>query len=342
MLSLLVVNYRSAALAIDAIRTARAATTDELQVVVVDNSCNAAEADTLRPHADVLLVSATNRGYAGAINDGHSVCKGEVIVVCNPDVAFECGSIDVLAAALSGDVAVAGPALYWDSAMRWMLPAAERLTAVEKLDEVLASRSPRWFAMRDRRRIRKRASFWQLRETTSVESISGAVMAIRARDFDDFDERFALYFEETDFLRRLAERRRRIVYVPSARCRHLYNQSAGQVAAEAAARYLESEMRYLAKWNGPFVARLFKSLERPVTPPEPPSAAAVELARDGLVVEASPLLSFATAAGYIPSREERRVELPEEVRTSFQGSTLYLRVVDPSSGEVLQSVRALK
>ena len=57
MLSLLVVNYRSAALAIDAIRSARAATTDELQVVVVDNSCDAAEADALRPHADVLLVS---------------------------------------------------------------------------------------------------------------------------------------------------------------------------------------------------------------------------------------------------------------------------------------------
>jgi GT2 family glycosyltransferase len=342
MLSLLVVNYRSAALAIDAIRTARAAATGELQVVVVDNSCNAGEAEALRPHADVLLVSATNRGYAGAINDGRSLCKGEVIVVCNPDVTFEHGSIDALAGAIGGNVAVAGPALYWDSAMRWMLPPADRLTAVEKLDEVLASRSPRWSAMRDRRRIRQRAAFWRLRETTPVESISGAVMAIRARDFDDFDERFALYFEETDFLRRLAEGHRRVVYVPAARCRHLYNQSAGQVAAEAAARYLESEMRYLAKWNGPFVARLLKSVERPVTPPERPAAAAVELLKDGLVVEASPMSSFVTAAGYIPSQGERRVELPEEVRSSFHGSTLYLRVVDPSSGEVLQSVRALK
>ena len=342
MLSLLVVNYRSAALAIDAIRTARAATTDELQVVAVDNSCNSGEADTLRPHADLLLVSAANRGYAGAINDGRRVCKGEVIVVCNPDVIFESGSIDALAAAISGDVAAAGPALYWDSAMRWTLPPADRLTAVEKLDEVLASRWPPWFAARDRRRIRKRAAFWRLQETTPVESISGAVMAIRARDFDDFDERFALYFEETDFLRRLAERRRRIVYVPAARCRHLYNQSAGQVAAEAAARYLESETRYLAKWNDPFVARLLKSIERPVTPPEPPAAAAVELPRDGLIVEVSPMSSFVTAAGYIPHHGERRVELPEDVRASFHGSTLYLRVVDPSSGEVLQSVRALK
>lgn len=329
MLSLLLVNYRSASLAIEAIRTARAATAEKLQVVVVDNSCDAAEAEALRPHADVLLVSVTNRGYAGAINDGRPACEGEVLIVCNPDVTFGAGSIDALAGALGGDVAAAGPALFWDSAMRWLLPPAERMTASEKLDEVLASRSPAWFRSRDRRRIRNRAAFWALQETTRVESISGAVMAIRAADFDAFDERFALYFEETDFLRRLAERGRAIVYVPSARCRHVYNQSAGQVSAEAAARYLDSEVKYLAKWNGPFVARLLKSLERPIERPEASAALAIHLSRDGLIVEASPMPSFTTAAGYMPTPGERRVEVPEEVRSSFRGSALYLRAVDP-------------
>jgi GT2 family glycosyltransferase len=329
MLSLLLVNYRSASLAIEAIRTARGATAEKLQVVVVDNSCDAAEADALRPHADVLIVSETNRGYAGAINDGRPRCDGEVIVVCNPDVTFGAGSIEALVQAIGGDVAVAGPALFWDAAMRWFLPPSERMTGMEKLDEVLASRSTAWFRARDRRRIRKRAAFWALRETTRVESISGAVMAIRADDFEPFDERFALYFEETDFLRRLAERRRAIVYVPSARCRHLYNQSAGQVSAEAAARYLESEMKYLAKWNGPFVARLLKSIEKPMDRPEPALAAAIDLPRDGLIVEASPMASFATAAGYIPLQGERHVEVPQEVRSSFRGSALYLRAVDP-------------
>jgi hypothetical protein len=216
------------------------------------------------------------------------------------------------------------------------------MTGIEKAGEVLASRSAAWFRARDRRRIRKRAAFWALRETTRVESISGAVMAIRAADFEPFDERFVLYFEETDFLRRLAERRRAIVYLPSARCRHVYNQSAGQVSSEAAARYLDSEVKYLAKWNGPFAARLLKSLERPVQLPDPPSARAIELPRDGLIVEASPASSFSTAAGYVPSQGERSVAVPEDVRASFRGSALYLRVVDPSSGEVLASVRALK
>ena len=329
MLSLLLVNYRSAALAVEAIRTARAATSRKLQVVVVDNSCDAAEADTLRPAVDTLVVSKTNRGYSGAINDGRPACDGEVLIVCNPDVTFAAGSIDTLADAIGGDVAVAGPALFWDSGMRWLLPPTDRVTATEKLDEVLASRSSAWFRARDRRRIRKRAAFWALRETTRVELISGAVMAIRAADFDGFDERFALYFEENDFLRRVAERRRAIVYVPAARCRHLYNQSAGQVSSEAAARYLESEGKYLAKWNGPFLAHLLKSFEKPIERPEASAAFAIDLPRDGLIVEASPLASFTTAAGYIPLPGERHVEVPEEVRSSYRGSALYLRAVDP-------------
>jgi N-acetylglucosaminyl-diphospho-decaprenol L-rhamnosyltransferase len=343
MLSLLVVNYRSAALAIEAIRTARAATSQPLQVVVVDNSCDEYEAGALRSAADVLIVSSTNRGYAGAINDGRRACDGEVLIVCNPDVTFDAGSIDALASAITGDVAVAGPALFWDSAMRWLLPPAERLTAIEKLDEVLASRSAAWFAARDRRFIRKRAAFWSLRTTTSIESLSGAVMAIRAADFDGFDERFALYFEETDFLRRIAHRRRSIVYVPEARCRHMSNPSAGQDSAEAGRSYLESEQRYLAKWNGPFVARLLKSMERPVTRPQPAAAAAaLDLPRDGLIVEASPLPSFTMAAGYVASQGERRVEMPPDVWSAFRGNALYLRAVDPASGEVVASARALK
>ena len=56
MISLLIVNYRSAPLAIEAIRTARSSTSQRLHVVVVDNSCDPREAEGLRPHADVLSV----------------------------------------------------------------------------------------------------------------------------------------------------------------------------------------------------------------------------------------------------------------------------------------------
>ncbi|HYI10575.1 MAG TPA: glycosyltransferase [Thermoanaerobaculia bacterium] len=339
MISLLVVNYRSAALAADAIRTARAASSSPLQVVVVDNSCDAAEAEALRGVADVLVISDTNRGYAGAINAGRRVCEGEAIVISNPDVAFAPGAIDELRAALES-AAVAGPALFWDDSYEWMLPPGDLSTAPEKLDEVLAGRSRAWFEQRDRRRFRKRLAFWSLGKTTEVRMLSGAVMAVRTADFDrlgGFDERFPLYFEETDFLRRVAEAHRRIVYVPAARVRHLYNQSAAQVASEAASRYAQSELRYLEKWNGPFAGRLLKRLERPLPAYEArPFEGTLPLDRDDLVVEASPLPSFSTAAGHFPAG--RQVALPPEVRRSLRGD-LYLRTVVRDSGEVLATYR---
>jgi N-acetylglucosaminyl-diphospho-decaprenol L-rhamnosyltransferase len=326
MISLLVVNFRSAALAAEAVRTARAACDSPLQVVIVDNSCDAAEAETLRGLADTLIVSHVNRGYAGAINDGRRACEGDVIVISNPDVLFAPRSIDFLANALDRETAVAGPALFWDDAHRWHLPPGDLLTAREKLDQVLASRSANWRAQRDERRFAARVAFWSLTKTTYVRMLSGAVMAVRAADFDaleGFDERFLLYFEETDFLRRVGAHRKRIVYVPEAKVRHVYNQSAAQTADVAAARYAESEWKYLEKWNGPWLARTMKGLEKsggeailPVPRPD-----RQDCLSSTIITEASPLADFETAAGHFGYAED----VPPEVRASMANAPLYLR-----------------
>ncbi|HEX2059849.1 MAG TPA: glycosyltransferase [Thermoanaerobaculia bacterium] len=336
MISLLVVNYRAAALAREAVRTARAATSHQLQVVIVDNSCDAAEADALRDRADAVIVSETNLGYAGAINRGRRACTGETIIVANPDVAFARDSIDLLHDALR-DASVAGPALFWDEAHTWMLPPGDLMTGAQKLDEVLASRSRAWFEQRDRRRFLQRVAFWSRTTTTEVRMLSGAVMAIRANDFDTlggFDERFPLYFEETDFLRRVSAARRRIVYVPQARCRHMYNQSASQIAEEAAARYAQSELRYLEKWLGPFAARALKRLEKPMRGFDAkPLHGPLVIDRDDVVIEASPLATFSTAAGHFP--RARTIPPPDVLRSG----ELYLRVVVRATGEVLGTYR---
>ncbi|HEX7705358.1 MAG TPA: glycosyltransferase, partial [Thermoanaerobaculia bacterium] len=336
MISLLVVNFRSSALAHRAIVTARAATSSPLQVVIVDNSCDPHEAGALENLADVLIVSETNLGYAGGINLGRRSCLGEIIVLCNPDIEFRSGAIDRLVEAL-GEATVAGPAFFWDAADRWHLPPGDVMTAWEKIDSILASRSFALQEQLDRRRIRRRTAFWSLKKTTRVRTLSGAVLAIRGADFDrldGFDERFRLYFEETDFLRTAAERHERVVFVPAAHCRHIYNQSAAQIAEEAAARYAESELRYLEKWNGPFLARAMKRLERPLRVAElQPLPRPLEVDRDDLLIEASPLPTFATAAGCFAERGV--VELPAEILESVGGRPLYLRMVDLRTWEVL-------
>jgi N-acetylglucosaminyl-diphospho-decaprenol L-rhamnosyltransferase len=341
MTSLVVVNYRSSALAIDAIRTARAATAQPLQVVAVDNSCDAAEADALRPHADVVIAAETNLGYAGAINRGRRSCDGDAIVVSNPDVTFAPHAIDRLVEQLDERTAVAGPALFWDDAHTWLLPPGDRNTGWEKLDEILATRSHVWQEQRDVRRFRKRLAFWSLTAPTRVATLSGAVLAIRTRDFDDlggFDERFRLYFEETDFLRRVTKR---IVYVPAARVRHLYNQSAASSMGEL---YAESERKYLEKWNGPWAAGtlLGTRASRPLVRRRPaaesetlsgPAGGTPAFRVGDVVYEASPLEDFATAAGHFPQNAE--VDVPVDVWRSLKDPVLHLRVVDRKTGAVL-------
>jgi GT2 family glycosyltransferase len=318
--SLLVINYRSSALAADAIATARAASSRPLQVIAVDNSVDAAEADALRGVADEVVVAPRNSGYAAGINAGRKLCDGDVIVVSNPDVHFGAQAIDQL---VEADASVAGPALFWDDGHRWMLPPAELHTRGEVVDRVVASCARAWARRRARRRFFERVAFWSLDHTTPVRALSGAVMAIRASAFDaagGFDERFPLYFEENDFLRRV---RGGILYVPSARCRHLYNQSAAG-SPEAASLYARSEVLYLRKWGGAFAKR-FEGTLRPAAPDGGDS--------DDVVLEASPLASFETAAGTFSGA----ADIADDIWSTYRGDVLYLRTVERRTGRVLRS-----
>lgn len=330
--SLIVVNYRSASLAIEAIRTARAATGGALQVIVVDNSVDPAEADALRSHADVLLTPDANLGYGAAINRARAQADGDYLLAANADVRFGEHSIERL---LDSGADVAGPALFWDDAFTWCLPPSDLHTAADALDTAIASRWPRWQRSRDRQRTGKRLAFWSLTRTTPMPVISGAVMAIRRSVFDrlgGFDERFHLYFEEIDILRRL---RTGIAYVPEARCRHIYNQSAA-VSTSAAAEYARSEMEYLTKWSGGRVARLIKRLEKPRRPiSAEPLQGDIPIDRPSVVIEASPLPSFETAAGHFP--HAATVTIPPEVWTAYRSEVLYLRLVDRHSAAVIRT-----
>lgn len=335
--SLLVVNYRSSALAIDAIRSARAATSAPLQVVVVDNSVDPREAGALRPHADVLIASEENAGYAAAINRGRRACDGAVMIATNPDVVFAPHAIDAL---IEPQADVAGPALFWDDGFEWHLPPADLHTFRDRLDHALATRFPRRRRHRDRVRFAQRLQQSTWTQPARVPAISGAVMAIRTAAFDragGFDERFRLYFEETDLIRRAGG----ATLVPAARCRHIYNQSAGD-SPEAAQLYAQSERAYLRKWNGRFAAAIVKALELPERDIDAGDVQGpIEIGDpDEVVVEASPLPSFETAALHVP--RARSVDLPREVLSSYRGAALYLRVVSRRTGEVLATYRRIK
>jgi GT2 family glycosyltransferase len=299
--------------------------------VVVDNSVSGLEVELLRSAANVVIAAPRNLGYAGGINTGRDACDGEVIIVSNPDVRFGAECIDKL---VDADAAVSGPALFWDDEYQWMLAPAELHTAREVIDRVVASRSRTWARVRGRRRFFARVAFWSIVAPSVVRALSGAVMAIRADAFDSaggFDERFPLYFEENDFLRRV---RGKIVYVPAARCRHLYNQSAG-ASAEASVFYAQSELRYLRKWGGSFAKRFEKEGTSSFDSVAITENDRLTFDEDDLVVEASPLANFENTAGHFTNH--LHADVSDDVWRAYRGDILYLRAVHRKSGRLLRS-----
>jgi len=347
--SLLVVNYHAAELARRAIDSARAASSVPLQVIIVDNSTSGEELNRLKLCApDRLIAADLNLGYAGGINHGLRFCEGEIVLLCNPDVVFRAGSIDLLAGALAGKTAMSGPRFCWDDDGRWTLPPAEMATAAGKLSQALATRWRWWGRRRDALRFRRRVEFFSLQTAARVEAISGAVMCVRRSVLEamgGFDERFPLYFEEIDLMRRLQRAGQTIIYVPDALCRHLYNQSAGQ-SSEAASTFEESERRYHRKWSG---AWLLAAVARISGAPQPSGEFLPIAPRDAMtipepisdhVVEASPLDHFEVASGCFPS--EPRVRFPSEVWSTYKRKSLFLRVMHIPSARVVAKYRLEK
>ncbi len=348
-LTLLIVNYFSFELTREAINSARTTSSSPLRVVVVDNSCDMAEYDRLSSlELDQLVRSDTNRGYSGGVNLGLPHCADGVTIISNPDVIFFRGAVDGIAEAARSQ-GVAGPKLVWDADGTWILPPADEPRLRTQLSATAERRWQWWQRRGDRKRTALRAHFWNLETTTNVKSLSGAVLAVDTtllRQLGGFDERFALYFEETDFLRRARHRGVQPTYVPSAVCRHLYNQSAG-TTSDAGARYLDSERAYHRKWSPPALAALVERIGA-VSRPRPDHFETASLREDfelpsvnpaEWLVEVSPLADFGTAAGFLPTSS--RLALPLEIVESLKDPVLYLRFVRRDDWSVARRLKLL-
>jgi len=324
--SLIIVNYRSWQETREAVVSARAASSEPLDVVVVDNSCSEEEAEALGAIADVrLVVSATNSGYAGGLNQGVALAEGEILFLSNPDMRFGADSLDILANEVT-DRTIAGPRFTWDAAGKWQMPPADEMGVIQKLDEVASQWSSIWNRARDVRRLRDRVNFWRLEESRPVRMLSGALLALRRTTFDrigGFDAGYALYFEEIDFIRRAKLRGIRTTYVPRARCRHLYNQSAAREPSSSM-KFTASEVRFRERWDDSIMLRFGNQRKVRRNLPLHPLDEPIGAPPIGLV-ELSPLSDFSSASGSFASGS---CWLPRDVLASWGGGELYCRVID--------------
>jgi N-acetylglucosaminyl-diphospho-decaprenol L-rhamnosyltransferase len=339
VISVVVVSYRSGALAARALETIRrdaAGSGLSLETIAVVNSDDAGEGRALEGAADRVLVSGRNLGYAGGLNSGILAASGEVLVLSNPDVLVRPGALLALAgAARSGPVA-AGPAFFLDEGETIHMPPAEEPHPLALARRRLAG-TPAAFRRALRRAIAA-ADEATRGETRSVRALSGALVAVSRETLaraGPFDEGYALYYEENDWQRRLRTLGGTLLRIGAARVVHAYNQSAG-LEPRAAAWFAASERRYFATHFGARGAAALDALASgaPAPPPPAPLAGGVLRFTAPAAIALSPLADFGSFA-LVPRAEAGVWRPPDDVRAGFGSATWYARAVDPATGRVL-------
>lgn len=235
------------------------ATDTALRVVVVDNDSTDGTVDEVSDRTDVVLVEARgNVGYAAAINRGMVEAKdSRAVLVLNPDASVVGGCVKALRAGLDvpGVVAVVPMLTEADGSLSHSLRREPRLlaSAVDTFVGSFFPDRPRMFSetIRDPRAYQN---------AHDVEWATGAAVMIdtgAAREAGEWDERFFLYSEETDYFRRLRASGR-IRYVPDAQIVHT---GAGSGSSQALQDLLVvNKIRYVEKYHGIIFATIFRTL----------------------------------------------------------------------------------
>lgn len=111
-LSIILVNYRSADVLADCLRSLHVATKEHLEVIVVDNSPDDGARDVLRTSgwSGHYYLQAENIGYTRAANLGAAHATGDYLCFLNPDTVLEAHALDrLLAWVFQHSRTVAGP-----------------------------------------------------------------------------------------------------------------------------------------------------------------------------------------------------------------------------------------
>ncbi|MGE0141926.1 MAG: glycosyltransferase [Planctomycetota bacterium] len=268
-LSLLVVNYNTWRLCVQAVRTfAKFAphradgTPMPYEIIVVDNASPqrdpAAEAELAglcRQTGGELVMHNDNGGYSKGMNLAYSRARGRWILVSNPDISYLATTVDPLLRSMERDetIGAAAPRGYLDDAHEAILPPNILPTMSDLLRLTMAVLWPSAQRAYSRRRTRDAVRVWTATGDVDLAMLSGCCFLMRRELIDRigfFDERFPLYFEDTDLSVRIQRARKRIVQVADADVVHYFDRS-GQTANELKMeRYWRSRRLYYRKWYG--------------------------------------------------------------------------------------------
>lgn len=230
------------------------------EVFVVDNASRDGLPALVRaefPEARLIALER-NVGFAAGNNLAIRKAKGKYIFILNPDALVNPGSIEAMFSYMEAhpEIGILAP----------------RLTHPDGTRQESAHRFPTpWIPVYRRTPLGKAAKAkrdidrYFLRDAvmtvpTEVDWIEGAAMFVRRSATEQvglFDERFFLYFEDTDWCRRFWAAGWRVVYHPGIEIIHYHRRESADTlwflapfANKVSRIHIMSAIKYFLKWKG--------------------------------------------------------------------------------------------
>jgi len=264
-LSILIVNWNTAPLLRACLTAAQAETRRarlSAEIIVVDNASRDGSAEIVRsefPHVTLLALDS-NVGFARANTLGWHLCRGQAVLLLNPDTELQPGSLRALLDALNADAKVGA------ACGRFLNPDGSFQRYYNRFPTLAASIVKRTVLRRWSARLRCARQYDMLDADFSrpmlIEQPPAACLMLRRRVVEQvgmMDEQFPIFYNDVDLARRIHDAGYVIRYVPEARIVHHKGASFTRAGAWDVELCL-SCVRYFKKHHSPAAAAVLRVL----------------------------------------------------------------------------------
>lgn len=253
-ITVVIVTYNSQRHLAECVNSVLTETQDwQTDIILVDNASQDETvqlAYTLLPRNSIIALGE-NEGFARAVNRALSLSPSQYVLLVNPDVIMEKGSLRAMANLLDGDARVAAV-----GAKHRYSHGGLQLTWGWKptlLREWFRRRCQYGLRAHDEALTRRMEAYAS--KPLEVDWVSGSCLLFYRSVNDEvggWDESFFLFFEDIDWCVRVRQRGYRIFYCPEALVRHVEGASAATAHRVASAAYRQSQRYYAKKHWGLF------------------------------------------------------------------------------------------
>lgn len=253
-LSLIIVNYKSKVKTKNCLDSIKASDLNGLdyEIILIDNN-SGDNLDEFKASNLRLIYSPRNLGMGGGNNLGIREARGEFVLILNPDTIVQPEAIKILYNYIINheDVYIVGPKLLnSDLTLQYSCARFPKIYTPILRRTFLGDffkKSRDGFMMTD-------FGHDKIRE---VDWLMGSCLMIRKDEWEGFDERFFMYFEDIDVCKRAWRFDKKVIYNPEAVVIHDHTRQSAKnpwyiapFKDKLAREHIKSWIKYFWKWKG--------------------------------------------------------------------------------------------